>query len=633
MTGRDRDGEDRPRRPRRDGDRDRAPGGGDRRPPRSGPGSGPGERRPRTDRPTDRDGDRPARGPGRPQRERPAPPPKPKAKKLRPGRTHRDALLASLPPEQQSVGEQVLRGGMPAVRSALEEQNSAARAEGQPEMPSESLLSMAEAVLPRARVAEWLDRAEAALADADELALRDLRSVVVSADDVARDEATRPLAAQLREVLERRTGAEQEEWLSDLTSSLEGGRVVRALRLSSRPPEPSASLPAELSARLSEAAGAAMTDDIAPDRWATVLDAVAYSPVRRAVTPAGVPAEPGDELLAAVRKHAGRVPAIAEQFGIAAPPSAGSSARRSSSSSRPARAPRPARTSVPATAAPVAAAGPPLPPGVRRIPPPPPAMLRGRPIPPPPGPHRPVADATDGETTWTPESAAPEPLAARAVEPLEHAPSAAVTPEPSPPDERAPEATTPEAPAAEAPAARAVAPFAHAPAAADDTAPDGLPAPEAAATPEPSPPEQCAPETEATAPTPEPLPAEAPGAQAVTPVEHAPAAADDTAPDGLPAPEAAMPEPSPPETAATAPTPEPLAAEAPEARAVAPVEHAPAAADDTEPAHEDERAPQDELPAHEATVPSVVGSAPATGDDPTTNVGSSPSAAPDPSPS
>ena len=65
--------------------------------------------------------------------------------------------------------------------------------------------------------------------------------------------------------------------------------MVRALRLSARPPGATAAVPAETATALAEAAGTAMTADIAPDRWATVLDAVAYSSVRRAVNPAGVP--------------------------------------------------------------------------------------------------------------------------------------------------------------------------------------------------------------------------------------------------------------------------------------------------------------------------------------------------------
>jgi hypothetical protein len=327
-------------------------------------------RRDRGDRPER--GDRPPRGRDdrqrpsrpsapraeRPRRERPSPPPpKPKPKKLRAGRAHRDALLAELAPEQQPIAEQLFRGGMPQVRTALKEANAAAAAEGRPAMPTETVLKIAEELVPRTRLADWFDRAEAAKVDAEEIALRDLRAVVSAADDVAREEATRELAAELRAVLDRRATAEQQEWLTDVTGSLEGGRVVRALRLSSRPPQPNESLPAETLTALGEAAGAAMTADIASDRWATLLDAVAYSPIRRNVVPAGAPAEPTDELLALVKKHATRVPSAAALFGIAVP----------APTERRAPKPRP-------KPAPPKASHPPLPPGPsgeRRIPPPP----------------------------------------------------------------------------------------------------------------------------------------------------------------------------------------------------------------------------------------------------------------------
>ena len=483
--------EDRPPRRERDDRPDRpAREGGAGRPPRTGPGE---RRPPREGRP---DGDRrPARGP-RPERPAP-PPPRPKAKKLRPGRVHRSALAAELAPEQQAIAEQLLRGGMPAVRQALDEQNSKARAEGVPEVPVDNVLAIAEELLPKVRVADWLDRADAALADADELALRDLRSVVVSADDVAREPATRDLAAQLREALDRRTKAEQEEWLADLSTSLEGGRVVRALRLSSRPPEPGTTVPPEMVVRLVEGAGAALTADIAPDRWATVLDAVAYSPVRRTVVPAGIPAEPGPELLAAVRKHAGRVPAIAKLFGIEPPePTAARPRpeRAGKGSGRPAR-PRPA--APPTVARPPAPPSnlPPLPPGVRRIPPPPPGLLASRPLRPvipPPGPAgEPATPPPPGEDASVAAPSAPAPPDAEAppaadAPPVGTVPAADAPPAAPPVDVAAPPAPgdalavdePPAAPVAEPPApptavveAPAPPPAAPTPAAAEASAP------------------------------------------------------------------------------------------------------------------------------------------------------------------
>jgi hypothetical protein len=286
------------------------------------------DRPPRGER-TDR-GDRPARGErvertDRPaRRERPARPPrpeveaKPKAKRLRAGRVHRNEVMASLPEEQKPIAEQVLRGGIPAVRQAVDKQNEQARASGAAEIKADGLVSIAEQLLPRLRTAEWHDRADAALADVDEVALQDLRSVVVAADQAARDDETRDLAQRLRDALTRRVEQEHAAWLAEIAQTLADGRAVRALRLSSRPPKAGAPLPPDLSARLAEAASASLTAETAPDRYATVLDALAYSPVRGVVQARGVPAEPGDALLTVVRKFASRLPQIATAFGIEA---------------------------------------------------------------------------------------------------------------------------------------------------------------------------------------------------------------------------------------------------------------------------------------------------------------------------
>jgi len=297
---------------------------GDRR------GRGEGRRPPRgdrNDRPQRRDRDRPARPGGRdgaPRRsggdrspaaaeERPS---RPRPKRLHAGRAHRDALIASLPPEQVPVAEQVLKGGIPAVRQALQTQSEEAKSAGNPEISAEPIVALAEELLPRLKAAEWRDRAEAAVSQADEVSLRDLRAVVAGADTVARDTESRDLAAKLRDALERRSAAERDAWVEEVTSALDDGRVVRALRISGRPPEAGARFPAELADRLSEAAGAAMAPDAAPDRWAAVLDAVAASPVRTSVKPAGLPSEPGDELLKTARQTVTKVPSLGPLLGI-----------------------------------------------------------------------------------------------------------------------------------------------------------------------------------------------------------------------------------------------------------------------------------------------------------------------------
>lgn len=300
---RDRDGDrgDRPGGDRRDRG-DRGPRGRDDRPDR--------ERRERKPRPEGEGNRRPPRPP------RPEPEPKPKPKRLKAGRTHRNAMLAELPPEQRPIAEQVLKGGIPAVRQAVDKQNETLAAEGKPPVKAEPLVALAEQMLPRLKTAEWRDKAEAALADVDELDLRDLRSVIVAADSGARDDEARALAEQLRTALNRRVEEEHAAWLAEIEANLAEGRSVRALRLSSRPPKAGAPLPPELATRLAEATAASLTSEVTQERWATVLDALAFSPVRLTVVPESLPAVPGDALLAEIARLASQIPQIATVFGV-----------------------------------------------------------------------------------------------------------------------------------------------------------------------------------------------------------------------------------------------------------------------------------------------------------------------------
>ena len=256
----------------------------------------------------------------RPRRERSAPPPRPKAKRLRPRRTHRDAVLNELPEIQRPLARVVLRDGVPGLRQTIEKQNERARVDGQPEIPPKVLEAVGENLLPRLRSAEWRDNAEAALAGIGEIDLRDIRKVVVAAENGARDDESRALAEQLKEGLTARVEAEHGKWLSELNGLLGEGRTVRALRQSSRPPKAGAPLPPDLAARLTEAANASMTSDTMPERWGTVLDAVAFSPVRAQVRPQGLPANVTDELRATVKKLSKRVPDIAAMFAAGSAP-------------------------------------------------------------------------------------------------------------------------------------------------------------------------------------------------------------------------------------------------------------------------------------------------------------------------
>lgn len=330
-AGRDRPGRGRPERAGRDRERggagERERGEGRERRPGTGAAAAAGrpERRGAAGRPAREGGKGGAGGhagggvsAGDQGARRPAP--RRGRQRLVPASKHRSAALSALPPEQRAVAEQVLRGGMPAVRQAIAQQNAAARAEGRPEVPADPLVSLAEELMPRLKVAAWRDRAEAALSAGDDLSLRDLRSVVTSADAGARDDETRLLAAKLRESLDRRVSAIRQRWVDEMAGALDGDKILQALRASARPPDPGARFPAELAVRLSREAGAAMAPDTPRERWAALLDAVASSPVRRTVKPAGLPANADSQLLETAKRTSGRVPALAGLLGIPMPP-------------------------------------------------------------------------------------------------------------------------------------------------------------------------------------------------------------------------------------------------------------------------------------------------------------------------
>ena len=332
------------RKPKRDGDR-KPRRDGDKRPPREGAeGEKSGDRRPR-----------------RPSFTAPPELPKrPAAKRLKPKRVHRAAVLDTLPVEQRGVAERALTGGIKAVRDAVKEQNEQLKKEGKPLVPADGLISMAQELLPKLRVAEWLDKAEAAKADIELLDLRDLRQVVVGADDpmVVRDETTRSLATELKAALKSRQEFEQTRWLEDIKSALAVSRVIRALKISSEPPKAGQPFPADLGAQLAAAASSSLASETAPDRFSAVLEAIAFSPVRGQVKLTAAPPTTNEVMLSTVKRVAPLVPQIASVFGITVTPGANSPRPlRPTRPVRPKGKPAPAKGPQ-ATTAPVAPATP-----------------------------------------------------------------------------------------------------------------------------------------------------------------------------------------------------------------------------------------------------------------------------------
>ncbi len=205
---------------------------------------------------------------------------------------------------------------------------------------------MADELLPRVKQAEWLDRAEAALATADDIALRDLRAVVAGADGVARDEAARDMAAKLRDTLQRRVDGQRTAWVADITSSMDGAKLVRAVRLASRLPDANAKLDPAVQARLVSETNAALGPDTPADRWLALAEAAADAPFRRDIAPVGLPSKTTQAFIEAAAQVSNRIASIRPLLGISIPPPP-----------RPRSAPPPP-PSAPAAAAPSAAAAP-----------------------------------------------------------------------------------------------------------------------------------------------------------------------------------------------------------------------------------------------------------------------------------
>ncbi len=299
------------------GDRRDRPARGDR-PSRDGARTGTGpDRRPRRDGAPSTATDK-TRTPRRPHFEAPPElPQRPRAKRLKPLNVNRKAVLSELPEEQRSIAELALQG-MQTVRQRIKDANLALAEQGKPIMPEQAVVQMAENLLPRLRVAEWLDRAQSAKRDLAELDLGDLRSVVSAASDplIERSESCRELIAELRSGLTARAEQDYQNWLQDIEASLGVGRIVRALKLSGQPPKAGAIFPDELGRRLAVATSLSLVSDAPNERWIAVLEAVAFAPIRSLIIVTSKPEVLSVELTKTVQRLSALIPQIALALGV-----------------------------------------------------------------------------------------------------------------------------------------------------------------------------------------------------------------------------------------------------------------------------------------------------------------------------
>ncbi len=292
--------------------KDRATGapGGPRpeRGPRSETGARP-ERGPRGDRPTGG-----AARTGRPGRtERPSGPVAPPMTT-----TYRNALLATLSPEQLPVAEQLLRGGMPAVRSAVAEQNKNATAQGRPTIDPATIERIAEDLLAKTNLALWKDKAAGAIGAGRELRLRDLRAVVTAAKTVSLDDEGRTQLKELQASLTARLEVLRTQWNEKLESAVTSKNVAEALRLVARPPDMSTRVSAEMAAKVVTITSEALTADLDAAKWQEIVNLTVDTSIRRNVKPVGIPNDDACKALAI--KNAGAIPEFAKLLGMKVPP-------------------------------------------------------------------------------------------------------------------------------------------------------------------------------------------------------------------------------------------------------------------------------------------------------------------------
>jgi len=232
--------------------------------------------------------------------------------------THRNAFLATLTPEQLPVAEQLLRGGLPAVRTAVAEQNKTAVAQGRPTVNAEAIDRIANDLLGKANLASWKDRASGAQSAGKELRLRDLRAVVTSAKTVILDDEARAMLTDLKTQLHNKVEHLTNEWNAKIASALEAKDALLAVSLASRPPEFRLQVAATTATAIATLVSETLTDSLDSATWIGLAQAAAVSPMHRSIKPTGIPSD--ESLRAEAVKIAGNIPEIAKMLGMKVPP-------------------------------------------------------------------------------------------------------------------------------------------------------------------------------------------------------------------------------------------------------------------------------------------------------------------------
>lgn len=232
--------------------------------------------------------------------------------------THRNAMLATLSAEQIPVAEQLLRGGIAAVRTAIAEQNKTLIAQSRPTIDPIIIERMAEDLVGRTNLAFWKDRAAGAIGAGKGLKLRDLRAVVTAAKTITHDEDSRAMLKELQTSLNERIEHMRKVWSEKLAAALTSNDLKETLTLISRPPDVSTRVSAEDASKIVAAVSEALNGSQEPAVWNELVTLTVETSIRRQVKPAGIPADESSKAIAV--KNAGAIPELAKLLGMAVPP-------------------------------------------------------------------------------------------------------------------------------------------------------------------------------------------------------------------------------------------------------------------------------------------------------------------------
>ena len=232
--------------------------------------------------------------------------------------THRNAMLATLSAEQIPVAEQLLRGGIAAVRTAIAEQNKTLIAQSRPTIDPIIIERMAEDLVGRTNLAFWKDRAAGAIGAGKGLKLRDLRAVVTAAKTITHDEDSRAMLKELQTSLNERIENMRKVWSEKLAAALTSNDLKETLTLISRPPDVSTRVSAEDATKIVAAVSEALNGSQEPAVWNELVTLTVETSIRRQVKPAGIPADESSKAIAV--KNAGAIPELAKLLGMAVPP-------------------------------------------------------------------------------------------------------------------------------------------------------------------------------------------------------------------------------------------------------------------------------------------------------------------------